>query len=201
MPTGLRVVFISQEGLVNKVRVKDVSLPEINYTIWTRVELAKSKALKRSLLAPGLGQMYKGQKTKGVLFLVAEVAAMGAAVFFASQGKSGKLDVLQADYLASLATDPVCLANRSSACSTEAFRVWQEEYDTVKGNQQLAIGAVGLAVSIWVFNVIDSATGFPRMVRKPISLAGANLRVRSAQVHLSDLGGALHHGLRLQVTF
>ena len=200
LPTGVRVAFVSQEGGANKLQVFDrPGQPGVTRRLTIPVERSRGTALTRSLFVPGLGQLYKGQSTKGLALLAAEAASLGAAFFFLSQVDSGKLDDLEAAYLQSVPLDGACLGNGGQPCQNSAFLAWQDEYDSAESNQTFAIAAFSVAAGLWVFNLIDSAGGFPRTVDRPIRLAKAG--APRAWPHLAYRHGAPHYGLRLQVNF
>ncbi len=70
---------------------KIVSIFESAREIRTRVEVAlperydNSKAAMRSVLLPGLGQIYKGEKEKGILIIASEALLLGATVYCHSE--------------------------------------------------------------------------------------------------------------------
>ncbi len=203
LPDGVRLAFVSQVGGVNRLQVRDRAnqpgMPPVALTI--PVERSRGTALTRSLLVPGLGQLYKGQTTKGVLLLAVEAAAVGAAVLFATQVDGGELDALEAAYKRSLPDDTACLNDAGRPCENASFRAWRDAYDSARANQTLALAAAGVAVGVWAFNLIDSAGGFPRTIDKPVRVAGARLRLDDAGPHLAYRAGAPHYGLRLRLTF
>ena len=202
LPAGVRVAFVSQEGGANKLQVFDrPGQPGVARTLTILQEKSRGTALTRSLFVPGLGQLYKGQKAKGLLLLATEAASIGAALFFLSQVDTGKLDALEAAYRRSVPTDGECLTNGSRPCENAAFGAWREEYDNAQRSQTLTVVAFGVAAGIWAFNLIDSAGGFPHTVARPIRLARAEAPGPNAQPYLTFRNGAPHYGLRLSVTF
>ncbi|MFQ5572156.1 MAG: TolB family protein [Rhodothermales bacterium] len=202
LPTSVRVAFVSQVGGSNRLQVFDrPGQPGVTRSITIPVEKSRGTALMRSLFVPGLGQMYKGQQTKGLLLLATEAAAVGAAFYFLSQVDTRKLDDLEAQYLRSVPQPGACPNAGSVPCENEAFNVWQKEYDHAKSNQTLALAAAGLAAGIWLINLIDSASGFPRTVSRPVRIGSHRMHLRAAQPDLTFRNGRPHYGLRLQLTF
>ena len=199
LPTGVRVAFVSQEGGANKLQVFD--RPGTARTVTIPVEKSRRVALTRSLVVPGLGQMYKGQKAKGWLLFATEAASVGVAVYFLSQVDTDRLAQLETAYQATLSQPDGCPDGPAGPCRNDAFRAWQAEYDHASSSQQLAAVAIGVAASVWVFNLIDSALGFPRTVNQPVQVARTPVRVESARPYLTYQDGATQFGMRLRFTF
>ena len=200
LPTGVRVAFVSQEGGANRLQVFDrPGQADQARALTIPVEKSRARALTRSLFVPGLGQIYKGQRAKGTALLVAETASIGAAVFLFSQIDTGKIDELEAAYLRSVPLDGSCLNNGGQPCQNAAFEAWRDEHDSTRRNQTLMAAALGVAAGLWVINLIDSASGFPRTVDKPIRFAQTSKP--SARPHLTFRNGAPQYGLRLAVSF
>jgi TM2 domain-containing membrane protein YozV len=199
LPMGVRVAFVSQEGDANKLQVFDRPGTTRNVTI--PVEKSRTTALTRSLIVPGLGQMYKGQQAKGWLLFATEAASVGAAVYFFSQVDTGRLSTLEAAYQASLNQPNGCPDGPAGPCRNEAFNAWQSEYDHATSSQKIAAVAVGVAATVWLYNLIDSAMGFPRTVNQPVRIAGTPVRMEAAQPHLTYHDGTAQYGMRLRFTF
>ncbi|HMB89551.1 MAG TPA: hypothetical protein VKP65_01810, partial [Rhodothermales bacterium] len=199
LPTGVRVAFVSQEGGANKLQVFD--RPGTTRKVTIPVEKSRAKALTRSLVMPGLGQMYKGQKAKGWLLLATEAASVGAAVYFLSQVDTDRLTQLEAAYQTTLSQPGGCPDGPAGPCLNDAFRAWQTEYDHASSSQQFAAVAIGVAASVWVINLVDSALGFPRTVDQPIRIASTPVRMQSARPHLTYQNGATQFGMQLRLTF
>jgi Tol biopolymer transport system component len=199
LPTGVRVAFVSQEGGANKLQVFD--RPGETRTVTIPVEKSRGRALTRSLFVPGLGQLYKGERAKGLALLAAETASIGTALLFLSQVDTGTLDDLEAAYRRSVPLDGACLDSSGQPCENAAFAVWREAYDTARRNQTVTRVAVGLAAGIWIVNLIDSAGGFPRAVDRPIRLTRAGTPGPRALPYLTLRHGAPQVGMRLSVSF
>lgn len=199
LPSGVRVAFVSQEGGANKLQVFD--RPGTTRTVTIPVEKSRAKAVTRSLVVPGLGQMYKGQKAKGWLLLATEAASVGAAVYFLSQVDTDRLAALEAAYQATLSRPGGCPDGPAGPCLNDELRAWQTEYDHASSSQQLATVAIGVAASVWMLNLIDSALGFPRTVDQPVRIASMPVRVDSARPHLTYQNGVTQVGMRLRLTF
>ncbi len=199
LPGTLRVVFISQEGNANKLQVFDLRRAGAQPQP-IMVELSKGTAVRRSLLLPGMGQFYKGQKAKGALFLVGEVAALGAAAFFVTSNRSSVSDaeMFKAAYEAELRglTDPNI--TDAQAKQSANFQNWQQAYDDAESAASTALIATAAAAGIWALNLLDSSAGFPRVVRRPARMAVVEAHARPIFTYAH---GAPQSGIQLRLTF
>jgi hypothetical protein len=128
-----------------------------------------AKAAVRSVLLPGLGQQYKGQRGKA--WLVRAVAVGGAAVAYTGikQRKTAidDYDAAKAEY--------------DAAVSGEQIDHWYGEMDSRYGKigkaENLRNAGFGLLGGIWVLNIVDAVFGFP--IRCPDDRAdlGRSLRL------------------------
>ncbi len=200
LPNGVRVAFVSQEGGANRLQVFDRPSPgNAEQAITFPIERRRGTALARSLLVPGLGQFYKGQATRGALFLAAEAVALGAGAYFLTRVDAGRLLDLEAAYLRSVAEPGACPTGTGAPCENEAFQEWQREYDSARTGRTLAALAFGTAAGVWLLNVIDSGAGFPRTVDRPIRIARKTVALPTPQLTLRN--GTPHYGLRLHIQF
>lgn len=198
MPDGLRIVFVSQEGNANKLQVFDQQRRVPRQPV-VEVELSKSTAVRKSLIVPGMGQFYKGQRAKGAFFIAAEAVAIGAAVFFAAKNSSHASDADAAmrayeDALKTI-TDPNA---STSAEAHQHLEDWQTAYDDAERAQRATVVAVAAVAGVWAFNVLDSSLGFPRVVRRPVHIASMEARPR---LLLAQQDGNLRYGVSVHLKF
>jgi len=91
------------------------------------------KALERSLLFPGLGQLGEKQYVKAALFGSAEIVCLAQVLIFRGKGNDAYKEYHQA-------TDPLAVIE---------FRSQTEKYDRRRNTAILA------AAGVWVLNMID----------------------------------------------
>ena len=83
---------------------------------------------------PGMEQLYKGQKTKGVLFIVSEVACVGGIVI--SEGlRASNVNLISSTHNA-----------QQRATYTDRANMWQNVRN----------GFIGAAAAVYVWNVVDA---------------------------------------------
>lgn len=200
LPSGVRIAFVSQEGNANMLQAFDRTGSGGTRTITIPVELSQNAAFRKSLIVPGTGQFYKGQTAKGALFLGGEVVAIGAAVAFLLSSNSHAQDTatLRDQYLDEVAQGTGC-QGPNVPCENETFRAWQQAFDDGQAARTIAFAAAGAAVGIWVLNVLDSRTGFPRAVDRPVRVAVAPTFDLSDVFALSSRPSQL--GLRFRMSF
>jgi Tol biopolymer transport system component len=110
---------------------------------------SKATAVFLSTLLPGVGQMYKGQIGKGLVFTVAEAASLAALFKFRGNYFDSK-----SDFDAQLAQGNITQASRIRA-------------NQLKPHAQKANLALGVAAGIWALNLFDSALSSPPSVKRP----------------------------------
>jgi hypothetical protein len=125
------------------------------------------KALERSLLFPGLGQLGEKQYVKAALFGGAEIFCLAQVLIFMGKGNSAYDDYRNA-------TDPAAVIE---------FRSLTEKYDKQRNTAILA------AAGVWVLNMIDilvfakkkygkkAAIGFQPYYNHENKTIGAGLRL------------------------
>ena len=158
--SGTRLAFVSHAGHANKLQVEDLS-GQKKYGLKVRMERERNTALLRSLLVPGLGQRYKGQKTKGtVLTATAILSAAGYLVF---NGQTALDDYNQArrNYLD--------VRGDNADDYSEAFKTWQQEADDVNSAISKTKTFLFLTLGVWAYNAVDSFMGFPLTVEQPMA--------------------------------
>ncbi|MBO5703898.1 MAG: hypothetical protein J6R91_04950 [Bacteroidaceae bacterium] len=96
-------------------------------------------------LVPGWGQMYKGSKTRGIVILAAEVAAIGGIIFTENE---------RASYESKMLSQPKF---------AKQYKSKVDNYETARNC------CIGVAAAIYIYNLIDAAVspGARRVVIKP----------------------------------
>jgi len=104
----------------------------------------------KSALVPGWGQFEKKKSTKGILFLVAEGAAIGT---FLSANNSYNYNI-----------------NRSQ--ETQSLELKKEFRSLADKDLALKNASLGLAIGVWLWNVIDASSpnGAPRYASNNVKL-------------------------------
>ncbi|UCE66440.1 MAG: PEGA domain-containing protein [Candidatus Zixiibacteriota bacterium] len=120
------------------------------------IELSKKtrvKAMLRSLLIPGWGQIYSGDKLRGYLFTAGTIAA-AATVFHLDRNLDKKLtdyDMARSDYNSATAIeDRIALKSYLDNKQRDAYNAETDR------NTALAIGA-----ALWGYNILDAILFFP----------------------------------------
>jgi Tol biopolymer transport system component len=129
--------------------------PQIN-KISTPKSKSKATALTLSFIFPGAGQLYKGQTGKGLLFVVAGAAALGASYKFRKdyQDEEGQyFDKFPGAKNGSVSIDQV-----------ENAKIFRD--NRLKPAANKANLALGAAAAIWSLNIIDSALSSPRSMSR-----------------------------------
>lgn len=115
-----------------------------------QVKLGKktpAKALMRSMVIPGWGQMYRGQRLKGTLFVVGSAVAAGAAVWTHEvyRDRVDKFDEASQDYIdASRWEDHAPLYEVARRASEKADRAYDR--------QRVAMACLG---GVYALNLLD----------------------------------------------
>lgn len=149
-----------------------VSGSEIGYERWSRslvldgvtadtlwMTLRQKGALRagaRSLILPGWGQRYDEHPARGMVFLIAEIAA-GAGLGVAELRYRDRVDAFEA-------ADAAYRAAQTPAGADAAFAARQSAADRAEDTYQLRQVLLGAAVTIWGLSVIEAAAFVPRPV-------------------------------------
>lgn len=149
----LRVSKTGYETYHTTVRISGDRVEQVDVRLDPK---SRGKAAIRSLLWPGWGQFYSGQKTKGVV-MTGLALVSGAAVFLAEtdyQDKKDDFDVIQARYQDALTNGsstilPV-LRTRLEVAQADA-------YDA----ESLRRAAIGGAIAVWSIGFLDALFFFP----------------------------------------
>lgn len=115
--------------------------------------VTRGGAVTRSVLLPGLGQIAKGQPTRGRVFMGAATVTLGLAVAGQLQ-RSSRLDAYdraREDYLAAVTLEDI---NRT-------YAEYQDKADHVHSAENLRDIGLYAFIGVYVANVIDAALGFP----------------------------------------
>ena len=108
----------------------------------------------RSGIVPGWGQYYSGQRTKGTLFLVAELAALGATLW-ADVERQDALDEYEAARRAYRNADQVDEIE-------SAYEVMLIKYDDLDKWHERRRRLAYVAAAVWLANVLDATLLFPQ---------------------------------------
>ncbi|SYZ73658.1 exported hypothetical protein [Candidatus Zixiibacteriota bacterium] len=124
----------------------------VNLTIHLKPKTA-FKGAARSLLIPGWGQSYSGQKTKGAVFTILAVGAVSSFLIADSKfndKENSYNDLLDRYNKTVLFSDRQSLYNQLEAARKDAY-----DAETVR---RITIGAV---IGVWGINLIDMIFFFP----------------------------------------
>lgn len=124
-------------------------------------ELSRGGAFFRSALFPGLGQFYKGETKKGLIFGGAAVLTTAGAIYLASNNSSRVSDFKSVEY-------PQQPESKSVSGIEDFYTKRQERYDQLKGiksdidrNNTFIIASVAVLAGVYLYNIYDSMRGFP----------------------------------------
>jgi len=139
--TSPKIIALFEEvkrSQVSKINSGSVSAPkEIRYVM---VEDRRSGAALRSLLLPGWGQLYKGQKTKGTMLLTAAgISAIGFVTLHIAQSQAHD------DY-------------RAAKTATEIDSKYADYNRLFKARNTAALACA----TLWLYSYIDAALTQPR---------------------------------------
>jgi len=107
----------------------------------------------RSAIVPGWGQFYNGQRQKGTLFFLAEVAALGGTLW-ADVKRQDAMDDYEAarrEYLAADQIDEI----------EAAYEVMLRKFDDLEKWHAQRRRLAYVAAAVWVANVVDATVLFP----------------------------------------
>ena len=120
---------------------------------------SRTGALFRSMLVPGYGQVYNGDRVKGGLLFGTEIALLSAALAFHLAGDS-LLNASSREPRLQLSGDPTGRA--------------QQLYDSAQARYRIRDGLLLAATGMWVLNMADAYLSGGRGSR--IVEAGSSLR-------------------------
>lgn len=164
-PSG-RLVYVSHHEGALRLHMRD--LPVLQQRIAAvPITLRRRTAVARSLLLPGLGQRYKGQRGKAGLALVMTgvTAASTAGVLAATLAEEKRLRDIQ--------TSRAAHATQAGAVpgtpewwrlrNRYRFDEKRASKDRADGLRTVLIGHLGLLAGLWTVSAIDAALGVPRV--------------------------------------
>jgi hypothetical protein len=173
--TGDYRVTIKQSGY--EAFRTDVSLEPGRMTVLnaTLTPKARAKAMLRSLVIPGWGQLYAEKKAKGLVFLALSLGA-SAAYLVADHNFDIKFDRFERRLTAydSLSAQSVPYSELA-AMSALLADAQEEAYDS-EDVRRLTIGAV---VAVWGLNVLDALLTSPGR-GEPLTVEGLTLTPNAA---------------------
>ena len=115
----------------------------VDMTPWTF-----NRIFYRSLIFPGVGQIYAEEDLRGYLFFISEIASIGGAIYFNSQ-LSDESKVYTEKY------------NLYKEASSEEeaqllHKEVQESYDKMQNFETFRNILIGSAVAVWLYNLYDA---------------------------------------------
>jgi len=125
--------YIMATDLAGKISTQGTASNPLTVEVLPKLEeRSKAAALLRSLVVPGLGQIYNGQKVKGYIIMGSEAALIGTSVYFYVQGMN-----YQSSY------------EEDRPGTVDDFDRAEQAYQTSDIFAYLAIG-------LWIYNVVDA---------------------------------------------
>ena len=159
------------------------------------VQRSNTNAILLSAVFPGLGQVYKGQKGKAILFGATEVATLVFMFSSRSEYNDAKNQYGQ------LRREYENLTTGTAAQFDAAFTKWEQQQERANRAGNKAKLAAGIAAGVWALNILDSALSSP--------LAGGQREIRlnrngavlfpEMRVHHDD--GVLLYSAGARITF
>ena len=148
-PTGNVTVEIQKLGYENhieKISLRKGEPVQITYTLFPKT---RRKTFIKSLYFPGSGQRYADYKGKGYLISLMQAASIAGVVnttmmFMDAQEK---YDNAKDAYGKSASQEKYDLT----------YQIVQEKYDNAKQAHTLQLISVGLATTVYLYNIIDAA--------------------------------------------
>ena len=133
-----------EKGEAQQLKVTRDGAVEIAFNLKLK---RKSKAFKRSLIWPGLGQLYAERSGPGMLYALGEAAAIGY-VYYSITNYNGSVqdfDNAEVDYYGAVGADEI----------QAAYIAKEEAFDKISpARNQLFISA-GLAAGLYLWNIVD----------------------------------------------
>ena len=171
VPKGMQFALIAQKGngnglytglsySENEIIKTPGKIPTMN-EIFIPQEKSKKVAFWRSAIFPGLGQSYKKQKTRAILFYASFTLSV-VQTLLSQNDLSKSIDSYEderAKYLA---------IRQNSGDFSGAFSNWDNAYDDVKSKVGKRNLWSWISVGIWALNLVDSSRNFPIRGQSPI---------------------------------
>jgi len=130
-PKIIDVFRLAQEALAQR---RQSANPDFSHLT------SQMSALKRSLIFPGLGQIYRDQQGKGIALFASEVLLLGGLAYFHVQSEAARNDYM---------------AERSPAKTSEAY----DRYNTYYRARNLT---AALAAGVYLYSLVDAIYFPPR---------------------------------------
>lgn len=171
VPRTARLVFLSHaydadEGGTTSLRVQhQILVDNHSATLSIPHEASRWRALRRSAVFPGLGQLHKGQTLRGIGLSVTAAAGLGLLGRELLAENSLDLSV----YTQILSAYRAAVTAGSPEDYRTAFKEAEEahaELSEPSDNRGLWLAVVG---AIWLGSVVDAGLGFPVVVDRPWS--------------------------------
>jgi len=162
LPHHRRFLYLAREDNMENLHVQDLPTPGQPVTIVR--ELSEQKAFHKSLLFPGLGQLYKGDKAKGILLVNIETGALGALVYLMATRPTLKDRYENWKWLNSKTTentDPSYISIRKKQLNNYS--------NALDVNRKLQFIMGGIAVATYGYSLMDVKSGFPLRVERKLS--------------------------------
>jgi len=126
-----------------------INAEELKLTRSDKINLTDSRALEKSLIFPGLGQLHEKKYLKGVIFITAELIAITGAIL---NNRHGNINYNK---------------YRSSLTESDAL-FFREETEKFDRSRNLFIAA---GIGVWMINMLDIYILKKRMGKKPIKVS------------------------------
>ena len=211
IPGGMRIAFVGQVGSANEIRTYDVlwAGADRNPTVPTDAVSSKT-ALTRSLVFPGWGQLMKGEKRKGMIFIGAGAAALSVAAgaFLLADPKIADSDAAEDAYrealqehVAGLATWGPLGTEVPHTLELEALHdEWQDKYNATKSLRTVFYSAVGVAAAVWAASLIDVTQGSGGAGRRPVRIAGNHFNLSRPYPRVTLTDGRVSYGVGVNIS-
>ncbi len=153
---GIYELKVSKTGYETYRRKVQISVDRVEQVDVRLDPKTRGKAAIRSLIWPGWGQSYAGQKGKGTFMRIVAVAAGATAVLaeLSYQNKKDDFDVANASY-----------QNALQNGSVEGLTVWRSRLEVAQTDahdaESFRRAAVGGAIAVWAVSFLDALFFFP----------------------------------------
>jgi hypothetical protein len=140
---------------------------------------SKHKAFTKSLFVPGRGQWYADHKAKGALISILQLATIAGVVgaSLSAQNANNEYEDAKEDYQSITLSEKW----RLGASSSKMY----DSYDKASDASKLQYAAIGAAIAVYAWNLLDAALTEPKVEVKisdrsfvPNGLYGVSLAVR-----------------------
>jgi hypothetical protein len=179
--TFTHIAYVSQEDGAFRLQTvtmnrnviyegEDERRPEIAVSAFPR-ELSRSSAFRRSMVIPGLGQFYKGERGKGLIFMGITVAALGGTAYLISQNQadSDAFSDARNEYITKYNTflngkligvSPTDLNDLYSNIDGD-YGDLEDLNQTISNRNLFITASAAVLAGVYLYNLYDSRKGFP----------------------------------------